>query len=306
MEFAERFMGQSDPGSSRAEMVANPAIERGPSYQLLFTGKLDLDEEALTLALRSYHPSLGKARAELMPVTLENAEPGEAQSILGLVGWDAHVVKLVGFNAPIPQKVFDECVRPAHFSEELKEDARRHQSHLLLYYAGYAADPLEQFVAMTVAASALSRFDAVLLLNETAHSAFPAAALLVDEPDTDALDMLRALPIPLLYGGFVKIEIEDEPGVWMRTYGNRLLNLPDLSFKAEGHHQGNETFELFANMLAYLRESGSQFATGHTMQVGEDLHMRLRRPAESEWYLESDGEMLVAEKISPSEVNEKN
>lgn len=279
-------------------MCRKPSL--APSYQLLFLEKLDLDADALTLAIRAYHPSLAQARAELLDVAVEGEADAEATSVIGLAGWGKHVIKLVGFNRPIPQTVFETCVRPAHFSQQLKDDAQPHQSHLLLYYAGYDTDPLEQFVAMTVVASALARFGAILLLNEAGRSAFPAEALLADEHDRDALDMLRVMPIPLLYGGFVKIEIEDEPGVWMRTFGDRYLELPDLAFKAEGHHQGSETFDLFANLLAYLRESGSQFAPGHTMQVGADTHLRLRKPTEEEWYLQSDGEMLVIEKAATS------
>jgi len=245
MDLAERFMGQQGlPG----ELTANAALQNPPSYQMLILGPLDLNADALTLALRAYHPSLAKAQAELMDVKLEDAPENESSSVLGLAGWGKHVVKLVGFNMPIPQPVFDTCVRPAHFSEQLKEDARAHKSHVILYYAGFETDPLEQFVALTVMASALARFDGILLLNESARSAFPAEALLTEEPDGDPLDILRAMPIPLLFGGFVKIEIEDEPGVWMRTFGNSYLNLPDVSFKAEGHHQGNETFDLFANV----------------------------------------------------------
>ena len=302
MGLAERFMGQTAQDDVAGDLVANPAIQRSPSYQLLFSGKFDLDENAVAQAIRSYHPSLARARAELLDVTLDDAPPEQEQSVIGLAGWGNHVIKMVGFKLPIPQNVFDTCVRPAHFSQQLKEDAKQHQSHVLLYYAGYESDPLEQFVAMTVVASALARFDGILLLNESGRSAFPAAALVVEEPQPDSLDMLRAMPIPLLYSGFVKIEIEDQPGVWMRTFGNSYLNLPDLSFKAEGHHQGSEIFDLFANMLAYVRESGKQFAPGHTMQVGDEVYMRLRAPTEDEWFLESDGKMLVTEKITPGEI----
>jgi len=299
-DFYERFMGRGQPD----ERVANPFIERGPAYQLLVMGKIDLDADAVTMALRRYHPSLAKAEAELQEVTLDDAPPEEAHSLVGLLGWGKHVIKLVGFNTPIPATVYDTCVRPAHFSMQLKDDAKLHQSHILIYYAGYETDPLEQYVALTVAASALARFDGILLLNEAARSAFPAEALLVEEPGADAIELLRAMPIPLLYGGFVKIEIEEEPGVWMRTFGDSLLNLPDLSFKADGHHQGTETFDLFANMLSYLRESGSEFAPGHTMQVGDNLYMKLRSPTAAEWYLESNGNMLVCEAIDASQVNE--
>lgn len=297
MDLAERFMGRREAMIETGELVANPVIDRGPSYQILLMGRLDLDPEGLTTALRSFHPSLARARVELTPVALENAAAGEEGSLLGLAGWGDHVVKILGFNTPIPEKVYDACVRPAHFSQQLKDDGRAHQSHLLLYYAGYHPDPLENYVAMTIVAAAFARFDGFLLLNENARSAFPAEALLVQEPDVDSIDMLRAMPIPLLYGGFVKIEIEEEPGVWMRTFGNRLLNLPDFSFKAIGHHQGSETFDLFANMLSYLRDSGASFAPGHTMQVGEETQLKLRAPTTEEWYLESDGEMLVVESV---------
>jgi hypothetical protein len=304
MGLMERFTGQPEADERFGHLVANPSIKRPLSYQLLFTTPLDLDEEAVTRAIRFYHPSLSRAVAEFLPVNLQNSQGEEANSLIGLAGWDRHVIKLVGFNSPIPTSVFDTCVQPAHFGMPLKDEARRHQSHLLLYYAGYENDPLEQYVALTVIASALARFDGILLLNESARTAFPAAALLADDPDHDALQMLRSMPIPLLYGGFVKVEIEDEPGVWMRTFGNALLKLPDLAFKAEGHHQGSDTFDLFANVLSYLRESGKSLAPGHTMQIGNDTYLRARIPTEAEWYLQSDGQMLVVEKIGATEVNQ--
>lgn len=305
MGLIERFTGQPEPDERFGHLVANPSVTRPISYQMLFMGLLDLDEDALTLALRSYHPLLAAARAELLPVTLMDAPGEESHSLIGLAGWDRHVVKLVGFNTPIPESVFEACVRPAHFGMQLKQDAKRHASHALLFYAGYETDPLEQYVAMTIVASALARFNAILLLNESARTAFPAPALLADDPGHDAIEMLRAMPIPMLYGGFVKIEIADEPGVWMRTFGNVHLKLPDLAFRADGHHQGSETFDLFANMLGYLRESGAAFAPGHTMQIGDDTYLRLRAPTADEWFLESDGEMLVAERIGAGEVNQK-
>ena len=144
MGLIERFSGQNDPESSFGEMVANPAISKPISYQLLLMDVLDLDADALALALRSHHPSLARARVEILELTRQEAPADESRSIIGLAGWDNHVIKLVGFESPIPESVFDACVRPAHFSEQLKVDARAHKSHVLLFYAGYATDPLEQ------------------------------------------------------------------------------------------------------------------------------------------------------------------
>jgi hypothetical protein len=294
MDLIDRFNGQRDPAAFW-QLVANPNIERAISYQLLLMGNLEVDADALTHAIRSIHPSLAKAQAEVLELSRQDVPDTEARSIIGLAGWGNHVIKFVGFEEPVPKSVFDMCVRPSHISEELKEVAARHRSHLLIYYAGYEKTPLEQFVGLTVVATALAKLGAILLLNEAARNSFPAEALLAKEPG-DALEALRTMPIPLLYGGFVKIEIEDQPGVWMRTFGNVRLNLPDLAFKTEGHHQGNETFDLFANMLGYLLESGTQFAPGHTVQLSEQEFLRLRAPTEEEWFLESDGEMLVVEK----------
>ena len=284
-------------------MIANPQITRPISYQLLFMRSLAINEIELVQAIRRYHSSLAGAQVEILDLMRQDCAAEESGSMIGLAGWANHVVKIVGFDSPIPQIVFDTCVRPAHFNEQLKADAALHRSHALLYYAGYETDPLEQYVAMTVVAAALSRFDASLLLNETARSAFPAGALLGEEGETDSLELLRSMPIPLLYGGFTKIEIEDELGVWMRTFGNRNLHLTALALKAEGHHQGSETFDLFANMLSYLRETGASFAPGHTMQIGDDVYLRLRAPTETEWYLESDGQMLVAERINAVQID---
>jgi Domain of unknown function (DUF4261) len=292
------------------------AIERPLSFQVLFPEVFDLDADGLAQAIRSFHPDLRQARVELMGVAHrdepdsanESAAESESPSIsgrslLGLASWGAHIVQLVGFPAPIPQKAFDTCVRPAHFGQQLKQDASQHKSHLLLYYAGDETDPFEKYVALAVVAAALARFDALLVLNESAQPAFPTAALSADESGEDALGLLRTLPIPMLYGGFVKLEVEGEPGVWMRTFGNHLLRLPDLAMRTAGHHQGSETFDLFANMLTYLRDSGASFAPGHTMQVGDDVYLKLRAPTLDEWFLESDGEMLVAEYITADDIN---
>jgi hypothetical protein len=302
MSLFERFMGHStvpyDPN-----LIANPAIEEPISLQVLFPGLLDLDGDALAQVIRSFHPHLHRARAEVMQIG-EDPRDDQIENppfLIGLVGWGPHVIKLVGFQSPAPTSFLENSIRPAHFSEELKADARNHQSHILLYYAGTDPDAFEQYVALTVVASALARFDALVVLNESARSAFPAEALLADEPGLDFFEAIRNLPIPLFFGGFVKFEVEQEDGVWMRTFGNRLLGLPDFAYRAKSHDEGNAIFDLYSNILSYLRESGSQFANGHTLQVGENEVLRLREKLESEWYLYQDGELFVLEEYHENE-----
>jgi Domain of unknown function (DUF4261) len=96
------------------------------------------------------------------------------------------------------------------------------------------------------------------------------------------MELLRTLPLSILYCGFVKIEAPGVPGVWMRTYGAPLLGLPDLAAHAKGHEEGQRYFGLFENVFAYLRETGAALAAGHTMEVGDDDFLRFRAPGAGE------------------------
>jgi hypothetical protein len=305
-DLLDRFFGRGVPKLGEPP-VANPRLGDPVGLQLLFDVPLALDAGEVQKALRDYHSEMAGATAELHPVPPSNKPPqpdGLDPTILGLFGWDRHVVKVVGFAAPMPADAVNACVQPAHFDPQFKKLAHEHKSHVMLYYAGYDHDPLEQYVALAAAAGALAYFGATFVLNETARTAVPAAVLHPHEEDAgDMLGALRGLPLPFLYCGFVKLEVEGTPGVWMRTYGCHRFGLPDLAFHAPGHELGSATFELFGNLLAYLRTSGHQFSPGHTMRVGDDVYLRMRARAPDEWYLESEGEMLVAERISAAEVN---
>ena len=198
------------------------------------------------------------------------------------------------------------CVRPSHYDAELKDEAYRHASHVVLFYAGYETDVLEQYVALAAAAAALARFGAVVVLNETAHISVPAVTFLPHEEDNgDTLAAMRAIPLPYIYAGFVKIEVDGEPGVWMRTYGCHQFRLPDLAFLAEGHHEGTNTFGLFSNMLLYLRTTDKSFVPGDSMGIGNGEFYRFRVRTPEEWFLESKGDVLVVERINSDEMDER-
>ena len=291
----ERFLGRGVPTPTAP--VANPALTDPPAFLVLFPGRFDLPADGLAAAVRDLHPSLRGVVVELLDVSDAPARADNSGTLVGLIAWGPHVVKVLGFAGPAPAGVFDACVRPAHVADELKVDAARHESHVLLQYAGYDADPLERYVALAAAAAALVRFDALLILNEAARAAFPAEALPAAAADEDLLESLRTMPLPLLYMGFVKVEVEGEPGVWARTFGGRLLDLPDLAVKIAGHEQGEEAFELTGNLLAYMRESGARVSDGDVAQFGDDVVLKFRKPADAEWYLRSDGEMVVGERV---------
>lgn len=302
MSLLQRLLAGSDSdASSNTPLVLNPNIERPlKGLQVLFPRKLrglGPERVRLTAALRAFHPWLQHARCEI-----NCTDPDEP---FGVAGWDDHVIKLVGFSRPLPADVTARCVRPAHYAPEYKKQALGHQAHVQLYYAGFAAAPLEQYVALAAVAGALSGFGAVAVLNENARTSLPADVLAAREYAGDRLELLRTLPIPTLYAGFLKLEVASMLGVWMRTHGCSLLGLPDLALLAAGHSQGERVFDLFACVLNHLLITKETLGDGHTLQLGKDWYLRARLPTAQEAFLECESELLVLETIDASPINDR-
>lgn len=294
MSIFSRFFGRNEESADSAALLANPDIAQPLSLQVLFAEPLAITEAALADALRAYHPTMAKARAEIAP---------DMPEFLGMAGWDKHVVRLVGFNAPYPKDALEACVAPSHYPAAMKDEVRAHASHIILYYAGFETDPLEQYVALAAVAGALTGFKALAVLNEHAHTSLPAGVFAAESLGEESMDFLRTLPLNMLYCGFVKYEVEGVQGVWMRTYGGDAFGLPDFAALAAGHDEGEVYSTTFNNIMSYMLESGAELAAGHTMQIGEDAYMKLREPAQEEYFLDGPGQVLVAEIISADQIN---
>jgi hypothetical protein len=299
MSLFSRFFGkaEADDMASSRPLTANPNIERPLSLQVLFPEYVPLDSQELVKAFKSFHSSMEKVRCEIDPALQRDGK------LFGLIGWAEHVIKLVGFDAPMPAEAVESCIAPSHYPEELKAEARSHQAHILVYYAGYDESPVEQYVALAATAGVLARFGAIVMLNESGHTSFPAAVLSGTDSSDDMIELLRTLPRPILYCGFVKHEVEGIPGVWMRTYGAPLLGFPDLAAHASGHHEGERYFGIFNSVFGYLEDSGKRIAAGHTMQIDEDEYLRFREVSNEESFLDSTDELLVLEIIAPDQIN---
>ena len=283
-----------------AQATADPPADPPLSLQLLFADPLDLVPDAVTVAVRDYHPELRDAAVELESVAGNPVAAavlsagGPPAALLGLVRWGRHVVKLAGCDAPMPYGPVETCVGPAMIPPPMKVDAKQHRSHVLVYYAGTDPDPVERYVALAAVAGALARFGAVVVMNEEARTAVPALDL-IPEPGEDVMATLRALPVPYLWGGFVKLDVGDQARPWARTFANPGLGLPDLAYHLPGHEATGRTFQWFAGMLGYLARMKETFVAGDAIDLGDGVKLRLREPTDAEWYLESRGTMLVVE-----------
>src|SRR5262245_32606037 len=196
MNLKDRFFGRGTPQLG-GPPVANNRLTDPPGFVLLFPSPPALDADALTGYLREYHPELADATAELLKIPPQPGTPPDApRTTIGLIGWGRHVVKVVGLDAPMPPDAVKRSVVPAHFDPQLKEEAFRHAAHVVLFYAGYEADPLEQHVALAAAAAGVARFGALVAVNEAAHTSIPAVALLPHaEDDGDTMHTLRTFPL---------------------------------------------------------------------------------------------------------------
>ncbi len=287
MNFQERFCSPSG---------ANPA-----SLQLLFSDLKELNSEALTAAIREFHLSLESVNVELHPTKTfpfihdELSKSRPVPVLVGLISWADHVVKVLAIDVPLPANAMESCLRPALLPPDFKARAREHKAHVLLYYAGTHSDPLEHYVALSCVAGALSLFGAIVTLNEEARAAVASFALTPDDPDEDMLSTLRGLPMPFLYGGFVKMELTNVPGVWMRTFACPRFNLPNLAIHSNDHSEGERNFHLLSGILGYLRETGLTFEPGERVRIDENLALMVRPPDQTEWWLDSEGTLWVLE-----------
>ena len=267
--------------------VENTNIKQSIGLSVVFKGPLNFDKDKVLDKLRFLDSSITNVDYETPAGDLE-------QGVFALVSWGKHVVRLIGFNTPFPADVLETCVAPAHYSQDIKDQIRKNDSHIILYYKGNDEDVLEQYLALSRLAACFDEFNALAVINEDAHSSLPTnvlSDLLSDENSAKSLcDCL-----PLFFCGFVKYILEDAKGVWMRTYNADAFGLPDFAVLANNHDEGSYYFDMFGNILSYLRQSGATMNPGDTMEIGDNKMLSLRAPQEDEYFLKDKGNVLVVE-----------
>lgn len=275
------FLFPSAPASK--PLMDRKVPDGGLSLHVVFPSDLRLDVVSLERSLRAYS-------RETKSGVCQGTTP-EQGSFAALIGWGTHVIRMVGFNVPMPSRVLEKCVAPAHYDDRRKADIRAHKAHVVLYYTGQHQSRLEQYVALAAIAGVLAEHGALAVLNDRAWTSLPAEVLA--KPDTGDLELLRTMPLPMLFVGMVKVEVEGSPGVWMRTYGADALGLTDFAHLARDHRQGESTFGVFNKLLTYQLKSGARFADGQTAQIGANMLLGFRAPERHEYFLQGGNELLV-------------
>lgn len=293
MSTMSRFMGES--GDEITRLVANPDMaEPALSLQVLFPEGLHLSELGLTKALREHPLSEPHARVEIDQDCVANGTP------LGLAGWGDHVIRWLGFNAPIPRDELAFSLQVSHCDQALKGLARQHESHLILYYAGYSEDPLSQYEALATFAGIFADMGALMVVNLHASSCLPAD-LLSPKANPVFTETVKSVLPTMLYCGFIKYFIEGGESGWVRTKGADALHLPDFAAYLPNMKKAEDYLAIFTDLHDYIVTMGKLIHDGDTVQLPQKRHIKLRAVSEDEYFLESDGMMLVIESGSEFE-----
>ena len=288
MGIFSRFFGKKTESKQMDNsIVPNPDIENAVSVSIVFSGALNINNDELLAKLKSIDPTIKDIRYETPFGQLE-------EGMCILVSWGKHVIRVFGLNAPYPKAVLETCVAPASYSQEIKQQVYESDSHLLLYYVGYEQNVLEQYLALTRLAVCFEQFNALAVINEDAHTSLPINFINELASEKDGLTTLGEC-LPLLFCGFVKYEIENIKGIWMRTYGANIFGLPNFAVLANSYEESDYYFDMFSNILNYLRQSKATMNPGDTMEMGENRMMSLRVPKDEEYFLKDQGDLLIIE-----------
>jgi hypothetical protein len=284
-DFSERFTQRSDIQALTLQVLFSQHlnIDVGTFQEIVRGFAAELEEASVEWYSLSEHPEL----AQLV------TGDGPPATEVGIIHFGEHLVKLVQCDGPLPYGPMRTCVDTALMAPEDKQVAYQHLSHILLYEVSAAPDPLERQVAVAGIAAVLASLGGSTILNEEARAAAPGPDFIPEENE-DIFATLRSLPIPYLYGGIVRLDLDDPTGMWVRSFANHKLGLPNLAMKVTHPDEVRFAFELFAGILGYLRKMEESLVAGDTADLGE-RKVSFREPTEQEWYLESDGVMLVIE-----------
>ena len=285
--FSRFFEKKSESKQMGNSIVPNPEIDSSVGLSIVFKGALDINNDKLLTKLKSVDPTIKDIRYEVPFGQLE-------EGMWILVSWGKHIIRILGLNAPYPQNELELCVTPASYSQEIKQQIYESDSHLLLYYVGYEQDVLEQYLALTRLAVCFEQFNALAVINEDAHTSLPINFINELASEKDGLTTLGEC-LPLLFCGFVKYEIENIKGIWMRTYGANIFGLPNFAVLANSYEESDYYFDMFSNILNYLRQSKVTMNPGDTMEMGDNRMMSLRVPKDDEYFLKDQGDLLVIE-----------
>lgn len=287
-KFFEKKENELQTNNMEAERQGNK-----PALMLVFN-TLPILETNKIKSIISDIEKLNKA----IEITLDE-ELNNRDTLLSVIEFDNHRIKLLGLNAPLPKTVIEHTVDCSYWKPEDKENIKNHSAHIICYYDGNNEDPIERYIALYKVAFSFKSNGLLGIINEDAWTCQPAY-ILDDIVSKEMIAESRMIPPLMIWTNFIKIPSHN--GTWMVTKGNHLFGIKDFAYKGD-MSEAKEISQIFDNIFYYVYENNAFIDVGHTLQIEEEVYLKFDKVYEEKELLNGPIGTLVVKKIKPSEIN---
>lgn len=208
-----------------------------------------------------------------------------------------HSIKVVGFSAPVPEKLGKMAMDSANWAQEDTAAMRAHTHHMLVYYEGGSQDPAEQFLVIYKLAGCLIEDGLLGVMDIASWNCVPVNAIQRMMTPEVMQKCLEALPLPL-WTGFTKVFVNADE-LWFCSKGFHRWGVMDFAWFGT-MAEVSEVYELFHGLFHYVRDSQAKLKIGDTAQFGDNLILRFVKLSEYHEYLEGPIGTLVIERLDPT------
>lgn len=288
----EKFFGEKE-NKLYANKTETPRQKDRPSLMLVFNTLPVLDGSQI----KNIISGIEKLNKDI-EITIDK-DINNGETLLSVIEFDNHRIKLVGFNGPIPKTVIEHTVDCSYWKPEDKEVIRNHSAHIICYYDGYNEDPIERYIALYKVAFSFKSNGLLGIINEDAWTCQPANVLdnLISK---EMIAESRKIPPLMIWTNFIKIPLPN--GTWMVTKGNHLFGIKDFAYKGD-MTEAKQINQIFDNIFYYIYENNALIDVGHTLQIEAEVYLKFDDLYEEKELLEGPIGTLVVKKIVPSQIN---
>ncbi len=156
-------------------------------------------------------------------------------TLLGVVKFEDHVIKLLGNSSHLPEYIIETCIHTAHWQTEFKEQILLSKATVTLVYAGNSNDPIENYIALYKVAACFYDENLLGVINEPAWTYHPSGLL----PKTifnNMVNLCRNSPPFLFWTGFIKTSLDVSSPFSSNktncffTKGHHVFGIPDFAY----------------------------------------------------------------------------
>lgn len=249
------------------------------SLTLLLGKPIGRHEDAFHAALKPLGATVAGFPDGVPFITTENG-------CAGVISWGGHRIKFIEVIAPAPG--LDGMIQSTRSNKAELAPLRTHASHVLCWYLGDAADPVDRVQACMRLALALVPSGLLGVIHTDAWQCFaPKALTQLADPAVTA-DLHAGLAQMILCN---LIPFYGEKGTWWASKGNHVFGVPDIAVWDDGRFGLKPMQSLFASLFDYLK-GGAVIQPGHTMEL-LGVHFTASEVTEFKDYLCGPGQTLA-------------